>query len=49
VRDGRVRHAVGIGAAREINAVRRLIERQVAVTAQTLTDPAVSLRGLLRS
>jgi 3-phenylpropionate/trans-cinnamate dioxygenase ferredoxin reductase subunit len=49
VRDGRVRHAVGIGAAREINAVRRLIERQVAVTAQTLTDPAASLQGLLRS
>jgi NAD/ferredoxin-dependent reductase-like protein len=27
VRDGRVRYAVGIGAAREINVVRRLIER----------------------
>jgi NADPH-dependent 2,4-dienoyl-CoA reductase/sulfur reductase-like enzyme len=49
VRDGRVRYAVGIGVAREINIVRRLIERQVAVTAPALADPAVSLQGLLRS
>ena len=48
VLDGRVRYAVGIGVAREINIVRRLIERQVAVTAQALTDPAVSLQGLLK-
>ena len=47
--DGRVRYAVGIGAAREINIVRRLIERQIAVTAQMLSDPSVSLQGLLRS
>jgi 3-phenylpropionate/trans-cinnamate dioxygenase ferredoxin reductase subunit len=49
VRDGRVRYAVGIGAARDINVVRRLIERQIAVTAQALSDPSVSLQGLLRS
>jgi NADPH-dependent 2,4-dienoyl-CoA reductase/sulfur reductase-like enzyme len=48
VRDGRVRYAVGIGAAREINVTRRLIERQVIVTAQALADPAVSLQGLLK-
>lgn len=48
VRDGRVRYAVGIGVSREINIVRRLIERQVVVTPQNLTDPAVSLQGLLR-
>jgi NADPH-dependent 2,4-dienoyl-CoA reductase/sulfur reductase-like enzyme len=48
VRDGRVRYAVGIGVAREINIVRRLVERQVAVTPQALTDPAVPLQGLLR-
>jgi hypothetical protein len=43
-----VRYAVGIGVAREINIVRRLVERQVAVTPQALTDPAVPLQGLLR-
>ncbi|MDP2378758.1 NAD(P)/FAD-dependent oxidoreductase [Reyranella sp.] len=46
--DGKVRYAVGIGVSREINIIRRLIEKQVDVTAQTLTDPAVSLQGLLR-
>lgn len=48
VRDGRVRYAVGIGASREINVTRRLIERQVVVAPQALTDPAISLQGLLR-
>ena len=48
VRDGKVRYAVGIGMSREINLARRLIERQVDVTAQALTDGAVSLQGLLK-
>jgi len=49
VGEGRVRYAVAIGAAREINITRRLIERQTLVTPQALADPAVSLQGLLKS
>jgi NADPH-dependent 2,4-dienoyl-CoA reductase/sulfur reductase-like enzyme len=49
VRDGRLRYAVAIGAAREINITRRLIERQILVAPQALADPAVSLQGLLKS
>ena len=48
LRDGRVRYAVAIGAAREINITRRLIERQILVSPQALADPAVPLQGLLK-
>lgn len=49
VRDGRIRYAIGVGMSREINIVRRLIEREVPVTPQMLSDGSVSLQRLLRS
>lgn len=49
LRDGCVRYATGVGMPREIGIVRRLIERKIRVTPQMLSDPAVSLQGLLRS
>lgn len=46
---GRVASAVGLNAGRDIAVARRLIERGVAVDAQTLADPGVNLRDLLRA
>lgn len=48
VHDGKVRYAVGIGVSREINIVRRLIERRISVMPEALADPSMSLQGLLR-
>ena len=46
--DDRIHYAVGIGAAKEMALARRIIERGIAVPAETLSDPQVNLAALLR-
>lgn len=41
--------AAGMEQSRELRATKPLIERRVAVTAEALTDPGVSLRSLLKN
>jgi len=44
-----VAYALGINAQRDMAAVRRLIERQVAVDAASLADPSRPLADLLKA
>ena len=46
--DGRIVRALGINAQRDLAAVRRLIERRVAVDAAALADPAQPLAAMLK-
>lgn len=46
LRDGQLRAALGINRAREVNAARRLIRDQVAVTVEQLVDEQTDLRRL---
>jgi 3-phenylpropionate/trans-cinnamate dioxygenase ferredoxin reductase component len=46
--DGRLAHAMGINAQRDLAAARRLIERRIAVDADALGDPAQSLNAMLK-
>lgn len=48
LRDGKVRYATGLGAARDINIARRLIARQITVAARKLADPTITLQTLLK-
>jgi 3-phenylpropionate/trans-cinnamate dioxygenase ferredoxin reductase subunit len=48
VSDGRIVSALGINVQRDLAAVRRLIERQVPVTAAALADPAQPLAAMLK-
>ncbi len=48
VRDGRIAGALGINVQRDMAAVRRLIERQVAVDPVQLADPAQPLAAMLK-
>src|SRR6185437_11031722 len=44
LRDGRLRAAIGVNRLRDINAVRRLMRNNVAVTREQLADEQVDLR-----
>jgi len=48
VHDGRLVYAMGINAQRDMAAVRRLIERRVAVDPVALADPAQPLAAMLK-
>jgi 3-phenylpropionate/trans-cinnamate dioxygenase ferredoxin reductase subunit len=48
LRDGRIAAVIAVNAARDVNVARRLIQRNVAVSAAQLADPNVKLDALLR-
>ncbi len=48
IADGRIAAATGINRAKEMAAVRRIMQRGVAVTATMLTDPATRLAALAK-
>jgi hypothetical protein len=48
-RGERIAYAIGINAQRDIAAVRRLIERRVAVDAAELADPTKPLNAMLKA
>lgn len=49
LRDGRVAYAFGVNAQRDVAIARRLIERQVAVSADALKDTATPLQNILKA
>lgn len=49
VRDGRIIHALGINAQRDLAAIRRLIERSIPVDAEALADPAKPFNAMLKA
>ena len=49
VRDGRMIHALGINAQRDLAAIRRLIERSIPVDAEALADPAKPFNAMLKA
>jgi NADPH-dependent 2,4-dienoyl-CoA reductase/sulfur reductase-like enzyme len=48
VRDGRIAGALGINVQRDMAAIRRLIERQIAIDPVQLADPAQPLAAMLK-
>ena len=49
LRDGLVVAAVSIDDPNAVRAARRLIDRETAVSAASLADPAIDLRQLLKA
>ena len=48
ISDGRLTHAMGINARRDLASVRRLIERRVPIEPAALADPAQPLAAILK-
>jgi len=48
ISDGRLTHAMGINARRDLASVRRLIERRVPIEPAALADPAQPLAAMLK-